>query len=211
MLNLHYKDSTIILKSYQLGAEETKHTFVVSVSETAYVVEDVTNGKSVEVLVDTVAQYIIYIPYAVDYMSILANMRIASSSNTGNGASQGLEYDSTNNKVTIYSGGSVSNTSYYKHTATTTQIDVSEINSITLDIDLKANGKYPYGGATTYEFGIYDQNGINILYKSYSDLSLDNIVQTFNVSSITGIYFYLAYTGPGSWHGYAIFNSAIGA
>ena len=57
LLNLHYKDSTIILQSYQLGASETTHTFVVNVSETAYVVEDVTNGKSVEVLVDVVAQY----------------------------------------------------------------------------------------------------------------------------------------------------------
>ena len=63
LLNLHYKDSSIILQSYQLGASETTHTFVVSVSETAYVVEDVTNGKSVEVLVDAVAQYDIAISY----------------------------------------------------------------------------------------------------------------------------------------------------
>ena len=63
LLNLHYKDSSIILQSYQLGADETQHTFVASVSETAYVVEDVTNGKSVEVLVDAVAQYDIAISY----------------------------------------------------------------------------------------------------------------------------------------------------
>ena len=63
LLNLHYKDSTIILKSYQLGAEETQHTFVVNVSETAYVVEDVTNSASVEVLVDAVAQYSVDIEY----------------------------------------------------------------------------------------------------------------------------------------------------
>ena len=63
LLNLHYKDSTIILQSYQLGAEETQHTFVVSVSETAYVAEDVTNGASVEVLVDVVAQYSVEIKY----------------------------------------------------------------------------------------------------------------------------------------------------
>ena len=65
LLNLHYKDSSIILQSYQLGAEETQHTFVVSVSETLYVVEDVTNGKDVEVLVDTVSQYNVEIPYAL--------------------------------------------------------------------------------------------------------------------------------------------------
>ena len=61
LLNLHYKDSSIILQSYQLGADETQHTFVVNVSETAYVVEDTTNGASVEVLVDVVAQYSVVI------------------------------------------------------------------------------------------------------------------------------------------------------
>ena len=63
LLNLHYKGSSIILKSYQLGADETQHTFVVDVSETAYVVEDATNGKSVEVLVDAVAVFPSKIPY----------------------------------------------------------------------------------------------------------------------------------------------------
>ena len=63
LLNLHYKDSPIILKSYQLGASETTHTFVVSVNKTAYVVDDATNIKSVEVLVDTVAQYRVEIQY----------------------------------------------------------------------------------------------------------------------------------------------------
>ena len=63
LLNLHYKDSSIILQSYQLGAEETQHTFTVNVSETAYVVEDVTNSESVEVLVDAVAMYNVEIEY----------------------------------------------------------------------------------------------------------------------------------------------------
>ena len=57
LLNLHYKDSSIILQSYQLGASETTHTFVVNVSKTAYVVEDVANSASVEVLVDTVGVF----------------------------------------------------------------------------------------------------------------------------------------------------------
>ena len=39
--------------------------FVVDVSETAYVVEDVTNGASVEVLVDVVAQYSVEIGYVL--------------------------------------------------------------------------------------------------------------------------------------------------
>lgn len=63
LLNLHYKGSSIILQSYQLGASETTHTFVVNVSETAYVIEDSTNRKSVEVLVDVVAQYSVEIHY----------------------------------------------------------------------------------------------------------------------------------------------------
>ena len=63
LLNLHYKDSSIILQSYQLGAKETQHTFVVGVSETAYVAEDATNNASVEVLVDAVAQYSVEISY----------------------------------------------------------------------------------------------------------------------------------------------------
>ena len=65
LLNLHYKDSSIILQSYQLGAEETHHTFVVSVSETAYVVEDVTNSSRVEVLVDAVAVFDVEILYTL--------------------------------------------------------------------------------------------------------------------------------------------------
>ena len=65
LLNLYYKDSSIILQSYQLGESDTQHTFVVSVSETAYVVEDATNGKSVEVLVDAVAVFEAEIPYTL--------------------------------------------------------------------------------------------------------------------------------------------------
>ena len=56
-LNLHYRDSSIILQSYQLGAGETQHTFTVNVSETPYIVEDTTNRASAEVLVSAVAQY----------------------------------------------------------------------------------------------------------------------------------------------------------
>lgn len=66
LLNLYFKGSNIILQSYQLGESETTHTFVVSVSDTAYVVEDMTNEASVEVLVDAVAVFeaeIKYIPY----------------------------------------------------------------------------------------------------------------------------------------------------
>lgn len=63
LLNLYYKGSSIILQSYQLGAEETQHTFVVSVSETAYVVDDETNGENVEVLVDAVAVFNVEVVY----------------------------------------------------------------------------------------------------------------------------------------------------
>ena len=65
LLNLHYKDSSIILQSYQLGASETQHTFKVKVSETAYVIEDANEVSSVIVLVDSVASFnveVFYVP-----------------------------------------------------------------------------------------------------------------------------------------------------
>ena len=65
LLNLHHKDSAIILQSYQLGAYETQHTFVVSASETAYTIEDVTNGGIVEVLVDAVMIFNVKLAYRV--------------------------------------------------------------------------------------------------------------------------------------------------
>ena len=47
LLNLHYKDSSIILQTYQLGESETQHTFIVDVSASSYIVEDKTNnGKN---------------------------------------------------------------------------------------------------------------------------------------------------------------------
>ena len=63
LLNLHFKDSSIILQSYQLGAEETQHTFVVDVNVTSYVIDDVTNNSYAEVLADMVAQYSVQIVY----------------------------------------------------------------------------------------------------------------------------------------------------
>lgn len=63
LLNLHYKDSSIILKSYQLGAKETQHMFVVSLSERMYVIDDITNRSSVEVLVDAVAVFNVELEY----------------------------------------------------------------------------------------------------------------------------------------------------
>ncbi len=63
LLNLYYKGSSIILQSYQLGVVETQHTFIVDVSETAYVVKDATNNAIVEVLVDVVALFTVNISY----------------------------------------------------------------------------------------------------------------------------------------------------
>lgn len=66
LLNLHYKNSSIILQSYQLGVSETIHTFMVKVSDTTYVVEDATNGESVEVLADMPVIFSTYIPFYGD-------------------------------------------------------------------------------------------------------------------------------------------------
>ena len=84
LLNLHYKDSSIILQSYQLGAEETQHTFMVDVNATAYVIDDATNVKSVEVLVDAVAVFNVNIYYGrlepgyteVEYIQSIGNQVI---------------------------------------------------------------------------------------------------------------------------------------
>lgn len=63
LLNLHYNGSSIILQSYQLSASETQHTFSVDISETTYIIDDVTNGKSIEVFVDTTALFDVEISY----------------------------------------------------------------------------------------------------------------------------------------------------
>ena len=65
LLNLHFKNSSIILQSHQLGMGETQHTFIVDMSTTAYVVEDATNGRSAEVLVDAVAMFNVEIIYTL--------------------------------------------------------------------------------------------------------------------------------------------------
>lgn len=65
LLNLYFKDNSIILKSYQLRVFETTHTFVVNVSGTVYVVEDMTNSGSVEVLVKSVVQHSVEFYYAL--------------------------------------------------------------------------------------------------------------------------------------------------
>lgn len=95
LLNLHYKDSSIILQSYQLGAEETQHTFVVDVSETAYVVEDATNGKSVEVFVDAVAQYRVEISYWNGELFYLGNEYSSITGGYDGGSSYEVSNDGT--------------------------------------------------------------------------------------------------------------------
>ena len=70
LLNLRLKNSSIILQSYQLGVSETQHTFIVNMSDTAYIIEDVTNGISVEALMNTVSLFNAQIQYA--YITVTA-------------------------------------------------------------------------------------------------------------------------------------------
>lgn len=140
LLNLHYKDSTIILQSYQLGAEETQHTFVVSVSETAYVVEDVTNGKSVEVLVDAVAQYVVDISRfdGVIYENGTEYVTLTYGTYGGNG----YAYNTGSNLSFGYSGGG---NVYGGYITTTEQISMGDFSKV--EIDWECSYVYISGGS----------------------------------------------------------------
>ena len=119
LLNLRLKNSSIILQSYQLGASETQHTFIVNMSDTAYIIEDVTNGISVEVLVNTVSLFNAQIQYA--YITVTAK------------ASALLNLHLKNSSIILQS--------YQLSASETTHTFIVDINSIAYVIDDATNGK----------------------------------------------------------------------
>lgn len=145
LLNLHYKDSSIILKSYQLGAEETQHTFVVDVSETVYVVEDVTNGKSVEVLVDAVAVFNV----GMKYKLFLYNLGDECTSVTGGWTSGSKIIDNYHKTYKFYNSVNIDFTPY-----STIHFDISASSASGLQ------SAYGYPGTANY----YDGKAIRIVY-----------------------------------------------
>ena len=140
LLNLHYKDSTIILQTYQLGAEETQHTFVVNVSETAYVVEDVTNGKSVEVLVDAVAVFNVKMKYKL----FLYNLGDECTSVTGGWTSGSKVIDNYHKTYKFYNSADIDFTPY-----STIHFDISASSATGL------HAGYGYPGTANYYDGTF--------------------------------------------------------
>ena len=158
LLNLHYKDSSIILQSYQLGAEETQHTFVVDVSETVYVVEDATNGKSVEVLVDAVAVFNVEIVYKLE---------ILSANDLHEDITGGYTYTSGWG-LSFASDGSLyvtRNGSWGTNPTTNKSFDLSKYSKMHYKTRTDKDGQRPDGGYWNAVINIYDkslQNSIQL-------------------------------------------------
>ncbi len=119
LLNLRLKNSSIILQSYQLGASETQHTFIVNMSDTAYIIEDATNGISVEVLVNTVSLFNAQIQYA--YITVTAK------------ASALLNLHLKNSSIILQT--------YQLSASETTHTFIVDTNSVAYVIDDVTNGK----------------------------------------------------------------------
>ena len=193
LLNLHYKDSSIILQSYQLGAEETTHTFVVNVSETAYVVEDVTDGKSVEVLVDAVAQYSVEIKYVRwvyngddggnEFPDFTGGLGTWAYTNTGCTTTITKE----ENRIYCYSNGANAQQGIY----TKSTIDISGYSKLCAEFLIASGINNNYAG---FRMGLKTSTGIQDAYAVASDWA--NIGTTYlemDISSYTGNYYIAAH------------------
>lgn len=198
LLNLHFKDSSIILQSYQLGTDETTHTFIVNVSETAYVVDDVTNGASVEVLVDSVCQYNVEIQYILylykngnTYTSVTGGWGATAKKVIGAGNTRvpSLTFNDDNMFFYIPSQSSTSNATYEGALMTNNKIDTTNYSL------LKAEwtGYIPSGGDSNII------NGWSVLYLCNSRTTDNEVVKkingiqdnitTLDISSVTGSYY----------------------
>ena len=188
LLNLHYKDSSIILQSYQLGASETTHTFVVNVSKTAYVVEDVANSASVEVLVDTVGVFKAEIRYKLwlyrdgdEYDDVTGGFY--SNTSWWNTSNRGTATKNADNSITIY----CPNGSYFSCYTTRNKIDVS--NFSTLNLNVVSVSWFGTGYREMYL--VSNSSDDSTVVKS---ISFDATgIRTIDVSGITGSYYVALY------------------
>lgn len=180
LLNLRYKDSAIILQSYQLGADETSHVFTVNISETAYVVEDVlNNGAYVEVLVNATAQYNVKIEYKL-WLYKDGNEYTAT---TGGWITQG-----SNGSLTKNSDHMVLTYLYQLYGAKTQNTSIPNSGYNTLHALVRST----VGGGNAY-IGFYpnDKSGLYLQLSatsSYTEVTLD-------VSSVSQVPFYLMVYG----------------
>ena len=193
LLNLHYKDSSIILQTYQLGAEETQHTFVVDVSETAYVMEDVTNSASVEVLVDAVAQYSVEIEYVRwvyngddggnEFPDFTGGLGTWAYTNTGCTTTITKE----ENRIYCYSNGVNAQQGIY----TKKTIDVSAYSKLCAEFSIASAINANYAG---FRIGIKDTTDIQTGYIAASDWGkLGGTYLELDISGYTGNYYVAAH------------------
>ena len=137
-MKLHFKGSSVILQSYQLGISETTHIFIVDVSNTAYVIDDTTNSTSIEVLVDITARYEVEIKYRYylyyygnEYENITGGWSQGTASN-GNGS-----ITKNSNNITIYVSAD-SNT--VRGIATNNAISISGYRKVGMIADITVDG-----------------------------------------------------------------------
>ena len=189
LLNLHYKDSSIILQSYQLGESETQYTFVVEVSDTAYVVEDVTNSASIEVLVDSIAQYSVEIMYTL-YLY--------------DGSDNGNEFiDVTGGWVQNYGTNTQKESSYIVLTNSYGNYCGNIRTSVLIDVTNYSVLKMRY--TATGQAGNFGVTSTTETWKGWANFaasgsapvtSSDSIVSA-NISDISGSYYIYIQTGDG--------------
>ena len=193
LLNLHYKDSSIILQSYQLGTEETQHTFVVSVSEMAYVVEDVTNGKSMEVLVDAAAVFEINLSYT----SLIPEISIVNGTEIGlkRAYDRSIGYAGSNGTAPQYDGDVISWTFYSSadyHTSGivyTAPVNINSVSKIKANISLGVStlcSIVVLSGYEVYEADFYRFDSTCYIATDYKTLSAGDHDIELDVSGVSG-------------------------
>lgn len=195
LLNLRYKDSSIILQSYQLGSEETQHRFVASVSETAYVVEDVSNNGSVEVLVDTITVFDVNIIYMYLYKDGVEVVPFMYSTTSSDGI---CKNNGTNIVMQYTRGDGIGDYSSYAEAVavTTDLIDVSNYSTINL---VGKNSVYPRVIRVLHNSTsiVLPTNSVGALREdlqyvgSFAPTENGVFVISFDVSDLSNVYLYV--------------------
>lgn len=188
LLNLHYKDSSIILQSYQLRSSETQHAFNVDVSDTAYVIEDATNGKSVEVLVDVFAVFNVKIFYGTylfqrgDQCNSFTGGWNTGTTDTNISASVGYTlYSVSKGRYLSYDWGA------FVYTANA--IDWSKYSTLNVLVAYGTQSNNPdamlQAGFTSVDPSHWNDMQKSVNISSYLSVGATDFTITFNISDIT--------------------------
>lgn len=172
LLNLHYKDSSIILQSYQLMADETQHTFIVDVSASSYIVEDKTNNASETVLVDAVSVFNIEIEYGF----LLYKNGNEYTDTTGGWAQCTLKYNDRVFTTTYSSFTKDTENGLFKFT-----LNKNNINALT---------GIAVGCSKQIDVTNYSEMGIEYEYLNLSSDSTGGIYGTLYAGTVLGDYYY---------------------